>query len=281
MDSPQLPDDDPRLTLADDLRRGVGAVLSACAGDPACLKLPHTLADLDAAVARLDAAPLRRTVTGRDGPVTVTVDGTTLLRLVRHSLAIHGAGYQTLTMGAVPAMIAASGHWTKPMDDALLGLLTSSAPYCEGYLVSCPSFHRASLGVVLTELCRNHDPAVAPEPGDDAIGRYAAASPYAAACGSWAVERNDDPDVPAPTSDVPALVYVGEYDPFTDPDRVREALAGMANAHVVEFPGWGRNTVAVPCAGEIRAAWFADPAQPLQDDCLADVPPTPEFWAHL
>ena len=135
--------------------------------------------------------------------------------------------------------------------------------------------------MVLTELCRNHDPAAAPVPGDDAIGRYAAASPYVTACGSWAVERNDDPAVPAPTSDVPALVYVGEYDPFTDPDRVREALAGMPNAHVIEIPGWGRNSIAVPCAGEIRKAWFADPTAPLADDCLADVPAAPEWLPRL
>ena len=277
MDSPQLPGDDPRLTLADDTRRAVGDVLAACAADAACAKLPHSLADLDAAVAALDAAPLTRTVAGR----TMTVDGTMLLRLVRHSLAHHGAGTAALTTEAVPAMIAASAHWTKAMDDALLSALTGSAPYCEGYLVTCTSFHRASLGVVLTELCRNHDPAAELTPGEDAIGRYATTSPYAAACGSWPVERNEAPDVDLPTSDVPALVLVGEYDPFTDPDRVRETFAGMPNAHVVEIPGFGRNPIAVPCAGDIRGAFFADLAAPLEDDCLADVPPTPAFWPHL
>ena len=277
MDSPQLPGDDPRLTAADDTRRAVGDVLAACADDSACAKLPHSLADLDSAVVALDAAPLTRTVVGR----TMTVDGTMLLRLIRHSLAHHGAGAAALTTEAVPAMIAASAHWTKSMDTALLAALTESAPYCEGYLVTCTPFHRASLGVVLTELCRNHDPAAAPAPGQDAIGRYAAASPYAAACGSWAVERNDAPDVRAPTSDVPVLVLVGEYDPYTDPDRVRDALAGMANAHVVEIPGFGRNPIAVPCAGEIRGAFFEDTAAPLRDGCLADVPPTPAFWPHL
>ncbi len=80
MDSPQLPGDDPRPTLADDTRRGVGEALAACADDPDVLAAAAQLADLDAAVAALDAAPLRRTVDGRDGPVTVTVDGTTLLR---------------------------------------------------------------------------------------------------------------------------------------------------------------------------------------------------------
>jgi pimeloyl-ACP methyl ester carboxylesterase len=182
MDSPQLPGDDPRVTLADDTRRALGDLLAECAADAACTKLPHSLAELDAAAAALDQAPLRRTVKHREGEVTVTVDGTMLIRLLRHSLAIHGAGSAALTMGAVPAIIEASAHWTAAMDTALLGGLTTSAPYCEGYLPTCPSFHRTTLGVLLTELCRNHGPQAGAEVGDDAIEWYATASPYLHAC---------------------------------------------------------------------------------------------------
>ena len=282
LDSPAVPDDDPRATMDGDTRRALGALLDDCAADPACEGLPDSLDDLDAAVTALDKAPLERTLDQADGPVTVRLDGTTLMRLVRHSLAINGA-VQYFTPGAVPAILAGASRWTKQMDDALLEPLTASAPYCEGYLpTTCASFQRATLGVVLTDLCRNHDPGAVPSAGDDAISRYAATSPYAAACASWPVEPNDDAALPELTSKVPVLAFVGEYDPFTDADRVRAAFAAMPNAHVVDVPGWGHNAIAAdPCLGDIRKAFFDNPTAALQDGCLKGVRPVPEFLPHL
>lgn len=63
---------------------------------------------------------------------------------------------------------------------------------------------------------------------------------------------------------------------------MRAFLADDARAHVIEVPGWGHNAIAAdPCIGEIRQAFFEDPTAPLQDDCLADIAPAPEFLPRL
>ena len=100
-------------------------------------------------------------------------------------------------------------------------------------------------------------------------------NPYAAACDSWAVERNDDATLPELTSDVPVLAFVGEYDPYTDVSRVRAALAEDAERARHRRPrlrpqrDLGRPGV----PGEIRQAFVDDPTAPLLDGCLATTGP--------
>ncbi len=264
LDSPAVPGDDPRMTLAGDTRRALRSLFDRCQADGACRHLPHTVADLDAAAESLDEAPLQR---------TLTVDGSMLVRLVRHALSDNGVTTPDLAAVAVPAILAGVSHWTASMDRNLLTPLTVSAPYCEGYLPTCKSFHRTTLGVLLTDLCRNHEPVTLPA-DDDAIGRFAATSPYIEACDSWDVERNDDAALPKLTSEVPVLAFVGEYDPYTDVSRVRAALAGMPNAHVIDVPGYGHNAISADpvCHGTIRQAFVDEPTAPLEDGCLADSP---------
>ena len=186
LDSPALPGDDPRTTLAGDTRRALDALFDACLVDGSCRHQSHTGADLDAAVDSLDRTPLER---------TLTVDGSMLVRLVRHALSDNGVTTPDLSASGVPEIIAGASRWTASMDRNLLTPLTLSAPYCEGYLPSCKAFHRTTLGVLLTDLCRNHGPATLPA-GHDAIGRFAADSPYVAACDSLPVDRKDDAALP-------------------------------------------------------------------------------------
>ena len=282
LDAPSVPADDPRAVLDQDTRRGLDALFAACERDPDCRALPHSLTDLDRAVRRLDRAPLRATLSAGNETYEVLLDGTTLMRLVRQATAFNGQAFPIFTAGAVPAIIAAATDWRPELAETVLRPLLLGGPYCDGYLPLCADFHRTTLGSYLTSLCHDHDPFPILDGSTDAIARFAANSPYLAACNSWAVDEATEEPPTSIGSDVPVLAVVGEYTPYSDVERVRAFLADDARAHVIEVPGWGHNAIAAdPCIGEIRQAFFEDPTAALQDDCLADIAPAPEFLPRL
>lgn len=76
------------------------------------------------------------------------------------------------------------------------------------------------------------------------------------------------------SSEIPALVLSGRYDPITPPEWAQTVAKNLANSTYVEFPSKGHNLdIATSCAEEIKRSFLLDPSSEPEFGCLADEPP--------
>jgi pimeloyl-ACP methyl ester carboxylesterase/predicted small lipoprotein YifL len=72
------------------------------------------------------------------------------------------------------------------------------------------------------------------------------------------------------TSDVPALILAGEYDPVTPPAWAQHVATTLANSYVFEFPGVGHGaSVVAGCPQEMMLAFLEAPSAAPDDSCIA------------
>ena len=92
-------------------------------------------------------------------------------------------------------------------------------------------------------------------------------------CENWPVEEAD-PWVKEPlVSDIPTLVLTGEFDPVTPPDYGQLVASHLSNSTFFELPGIGHDIlVASECAQSIIGDFIADPTQPPDASCIAQMP---------
>ncbi len=91
-------------------------------------------------------------------------------------------------------------------------------------------------------------------------------------CENWPVEEAD-PWVKEPlVSDIPTLVLSGEFDPVTPPEYGQLVAGYLSNSYFFELPGIGHDIVAASqCARSIIGDFFADPIQPPDASCVAQM----------
>jgi pimeloyl-ACP methyl ester carboxylesterase len=63
-------------------------------------------------------------------------------------------------------------------------------------------------------------------------------------------------------TEIPALIFAGEFDPDTPPEWGRQLLESMPRAYYVELRGLSHGAGFHPCGREITAAFLRDPASP-------------------
>jgi pimeloyl-ACP methyl ester carboxylesterase len=92
-------------------------------------------------------------------------------------------------------------------------------------------------------------------------------------CENWPVTEAD-PWVKEPLiSDIPTLVLTGEFDPVTPPEYGELVAGYLSNSYYFELPGIGHDIlVASPCARDLIGAFIADPTQPPDASCVAEMP---------
>lgn len=283
LDGPELPGDDTLGAAGARTAQGLRRVLDACAADQACRALPHTVADVDRIASALDAEPVEVSIEAKGQPVTVALDGELLVRLLRHMLANNTAHSQFFTADAVPAALAAADT----RDEAALALLvepmSASKVYCEGYLTYCPAHQLTTLGAYLSTVCGAAGGPSGEVDLPESVRRTFTDDPYSRACDRWPVKPEEAPDEQI-ESDVPVLLLTGGWDPFVDvdPDGWRTALGGLSRLTAVQVPGWGHNVLGSgDCAQTMRNSFVADPEQPVDTSCLAELPTAPDFLDHL
>ena len=99
----------------------------------------------------------------------------------------------------------------------------------------------------------------------------------------WLSEMGDtncrmwQPDLPLPienepvTSDVPALLLSGDYDPITPPAWATLAAETLTNAQIVVVPDVGHGVIrSSTCAARMAAAYLDALTQPLSTACGLD-----------
>jgi pimeloyl-ACP methyl ester carboxylesterase len=79
-------------------------------------------------------------------------------------------------------------------------------------------------------------------------------------------------------SDVPALVFAGEFDPDTPPDWGRQLLESMPRAFYVELRGQSHGAGFHPCGREIARAFLRGPESPPPVGCALQLR-GPDFGA--
>ena len=86
-------------------------------------------------------------------------------------------------------------------------------------------------------------------------------------CRAWRVAPAAAEENTPVASDVPVLVFAGEFDPDTPPSWGRGLLDAMPNARYVELRGRSHGAGFSACGGEIAQAFLRDPRGPLPVDC--------------
>lgn len=91
-------------------------------------------------------------------------------------------------------------------------------------------------------------------------------------CAALALNRPDEAAQPL-SSNVPVLVFAGEWDPITPVEFARQIMPGLSRGTLVEVPHTGHLASFSPCAGTIYAAFLRQPERAVDTSCLARIPP--------
>ena len=233
---------------------GYQALQRACSADPACReRFPDILGSLQQAVAKLNADPLPRAAGGR-------INGDSLRSTIWPMLV------RTSTAPWVPLAVeraAAGDEEVIRRLDALFG--------------GTGGFGDFSVGQSLAANCYEVFGGRTADSVRVAMRRY----PYLAAagaiegevdelCAAWQPLRAP-PEFHAPAhSDVPVLLYGGEFDPATPYDDAVLAAKTLPNSTLVYVPGASHAAFSLDdCTRGIAHAFLHDPARAPDLGCLA------------
>ncbi len=92
------------------------------------------------------------------------------------------------------------------------------------------------------------------------------------ACARWSAgEAAPDANQPV-SSDVPALILSGEFDPITPPAWGNHAAETLKNAYAFEFPGIGHGaSVADPCPEAMMISFLENPGNVPDSGCMMEM----------
>lgn len=93
-------------------------------------------------------------------------------------------------------------------------------------------------------------------------------------CSLWGVEPLDASVKDPVISDIPALVFAGEFDPVTPPEFASEVAENLANSYFYTLPSTGHSVnVASGCARSISTAFIEDPTTEPDTSCIDEIAP--------
>jgi pimeloyl-ACP methyl ester carboxylesterase len=271
LDSPELPGTDPRSVAGAATEDAVRALLAACERDASCRREhPHAAGLLDQAMRSLQQEPLVLDVEVAGERLPLVFDAGFLARALRQLLSDTGSSGALFLPGSVPGFLedVVSRRVATLAADAAR-LVQYEDPLCLGYRTPCLPAHHVATGVELTVLCRDVAPFA--DRDDRALGagfREAyGASPYWTLCDAWPVDPAPAEVATAASSDVPALIAVGGYPPYSPHAVIRGASSGLSAASLVIDPGGTHNVVPRPCVNQARNRWVDDPHPLTVDPC--------------
>lgn len=80
-------------------------------------------------------------------------------------------------------------------------------------------------------------------------------------------------------SEIPTLIFGGQYDPVTPPAWGAETGETLSRSTFFLFPGIGHGSLnAHPCPAEIARQFLSDPTTPPSGECIAEMPDLPELF---
>ncbi len=108
-----------------------------------------------------------------------------------------------------------------------------------------------------------------------AEGAHGEMQSYLDACAIWQVDQLPSSVDDAVTSDIPALLLSGQYDPITPPEFANVAAESLLNAYTFEHPT-GSHGVAFDntCTNDVVRQFLENPAQSPDMSCIESIIPT-------
>jgi len=250
--------------IAHEAQRALGQIFARCAADIGCADAFTNLAeDFAALLERLDTAAAAEAT---DAPPLKPAELRTAVRLM---------SYAAPTVALLPVMLeeAYDGNYSPLSGQAktLLRDVPESLSFPMSNAVTCTEdvpFIDASAGTEGLESTYLGTQII------DALEGI---------CAHWP-RGVIDPDFKAPlTSDRPALLLSGEFDPITPPAYAERVIAGgLGNSVHLIGPKQGHGIVGVGCVPRLLRSFLEDPSPATVDaSCLATEPPTPFFLSLL
>lgn len=96
-------------------------------------------------------------------------------------------------------------------------------------------------------------------------------------CEAWGVPAAGAIESQVVKSDIPTLVFAGNYDPITPPSWGKAAAEGLSRAYYFEFPGVGHSVIdGGNCPVEIALAFIGNPVTQPDGQCIAEMS-APDF----
>lgn len=250
---------------------------SGCKSDPQCiLASPDLENQLARIVAELNARPL--TVTIEDPmsgqPVDLTVDGSFFLFVI----------YQMHFIGpfvplVAPLIAAVSEGEDAGLVELLPVLLSATAGISSGfyYSVICQDevpFTSEEEVLAQAEAAGVSQFVIENGSGSASTGAFDV-------CADWNLPASPPIENEPVTSDVPALIVTGAYDPITPTAYGEELLTTLSNATLVESGIAGHDPLSTSgaCGIDVMRSFLVDPEAELETSCLTTV--SPDFSPEL
>lgn len=254
---------EPRIF--DDRRRILLRLFDDCAADATCGRaFPDLAASFERTRRRLAETPLIVEVPGPDGGtiVPVPLDADAYVGLIMAH------------MGAQPSIeiIPAIVHSLDEVVAGRLALAPARWEHILGPALAGPG--GIAFGLHLSVMCREVAPITdyaAVEARVQALGGVfspRSVVTYRDTCGVWDVGTARDGFAAPVSTDIPALLLIGEYDPMTPPYWTEQALKHLPNGRAVTFAGLSHDVLGTSaCARYIASAFVRDPAARLDTAC--------------
>ncbi|MCP4228450.1 MAG: alpha/beta hydrolase, partial [Actinomycetia bacterium] len=247
--------------FARSLDRAFGEVFDACTADDECAAAyPDLESDFLATVDRLNDEP--QMVNSPFGPVSV--DG----GIFMDAMAIYLYPPELIPRSPAAMATVAAGD-LQPVEMVVAGAVTSPE-------ISWNMFYAMQ--------CREEVPFESYEEAMDVaaglpsqiISHYleAFARLHVDMCARSLSGAADPVEARAVTSEIPALVLAGRFDPATPPTWSQATAASLGNATYLEFPTLGHGIMrSSPCGLEIGLAFIDDPSTTPDTACIEELEP--------
>jgi pimeloyl-ACP methyl ester carboxylesterase len=245
--------------------RGIDHLAASCAAQPACAAAhPDLAGTIEALRQRYNAEPWRASVDIGDGEAREFVlTGDDLMA------GLFNALYDDALIPALPMLIEALAAGDTAVVPTLLREgVRDGVAQADVMARSVDCADNAGLpGFAEAEATALADP-----------GRLASlvTTTGVPSCAEWAVEQTPGAFNEPVTSDIPALVLAGSFDPITPPQGTRAVASHLANSVFLEFPAESHAvTPHGPCEEAVTVAFLTDPRAELDTSCVDQLtPPT-------
>lgn len=135
-----------------------------------------------------------------------------------------------------------------------------------------------SRGMYFSVECHDEGPFTTSEAFEASVNAYPEISNFIersgdplAICDTWPAGVGGAVENEPVTSDIPALLLNGEYDPITPPEWAYLAAETLPNSYVYEFPGMGHDAALQTCGVAITLSFLDNPSVEPDSSCLAEV----------
>lgn len=251
------------------MRRTLGLVFAGCAQQAACDDAyPELERKFREIVARAAAEPWRLELPDPDAEgATRTVRATPWVV----ANALLDQLYEPTTFETLPARIDAIWHGDRQALGAIVDISKSGYPWLMRLSVWCSEEVPFEDAAAVTR-----DLAAYPE-----FAGVDQATVPAGLCAAAGFDARPPAAENAPVaSEVPFLIFSGQFDPATPPVLHRQMARSLPNSTLVVFPAQGHGAGFTRCGADLIRAFLADPAAELDTGC-ANEPAAPDFGRTL